>query len=104
MFKIVSVVLVFDNVSKELGFFVDERLMKILQEMPDEATARLIKIDKILGCLGLTSDEDIRRFVTFFIDETGKEDAGEVHAEIVSRFPNYPTFFDKRCLTHFNFL
>ena len=66
---------VFDNASKELGFFVDERLMNILQEMPDEESARLIKIDKILSCLGLTTDDDIKLFVTFFLDEKDKDTA-----------------------------
>ena len=65
---------IFDSVSQELAFFVDERLMKILKEMPDQDMARLIKIDKILGCLGLTSDEEIRKFVTFFIQKESGED------------------------------
>ncbi|XP_075251405.1 uncharacterized protein LOC142343903 isoform X2 [Convolutriloba macropyga] len=75
---------IFNSVSQELAFFVDERLMRILRDMPDQDMVRLITVDKILGCLGLTSDEDIRRFITFFaqretatLDELSREQIDE---------------------------
>ena len=52
--------------------------MTIVREMSDQSTARLIKVDKILGCLGLDSDEDIARFISFFIQK--QSDKGDLLA------------------------